>query len=122
MGIKPELKLMLHESKVIFKIMIGVLPIGKMEHEIQNNGDPLIQRLYEKLIEATHFIKDQYRKDFNYKIGIATIYALNDHAYSEMIRFMLYHTRDIDLKAKHPRDFHINQVYDEAGGIDQDGG
>lgn len=100
--------------KRIFEDLIEIFPISSMEFDIQESSDPLIKKLYNKLLDAENQILDLRYKTIIHNSGILGIYALFDVCYSDIIRWMLSDISNEILQPKKPENWRINIVYKEG--------
>lgn len=99
----------LDKYKRVFEYVVDTLPLEGMEFDIQQSNDPLISKLYSSLLSADRETINIRAKNNYHKLGIVGIYALFDPIYRDLIRWLLFQTRDVDLQAKPPKKWRVNR-------------
>lgn len=100
----------LNPYKRVFEYFIDTLPLAGMEFDIQQSSDPLIKALYNSIIHVDHTTDHLRIRPIYHKLGILGTYSLYDVIYGDYIRWLLSQVQGIDLQAKEPEHWRVNNL------------
>lgn len=99
----------LDQYKRLYEELLVLIPISKLEFDIQASGDPLAVDLYLQLLDAEKLIYQNMRaKDLFHKTMILAITSLKDPVYADPLKWIMSR---VDMKrhnVKNSKDWRIN--------------
>lgn len=101
----------LDSYKRVFEYFVDTLPLAQMEGDIQQSSDPLVSKLYQSILSADQQTNNPRYRAIYHKIGILGTYTLFDVVYGDYIRWILSQIKDIDLQAKMPGHWRVNEEH-----------
>jgi len=98
----------LDQYKRMFEEVLDLVPISKLEFDIQTSGDPLMRDLYQQLLEAEREIYQNMRaKDLFHQTMILAIYSLKDPVYADPLKWIMSRV-DMRNHVKAPKNWRVN--------------